>query len=363
MNAETGIRITFVGDTATIFMSGRQRLESFNALGYATHCLDASRLRTRGLWADKILPRLFQLPASPGDVARYNAAVLQLAAQPAPHIAWFEWPRMLHPETLARLRQAWPESLFVCYQDDNPFGRRNEARIWRMFLHTIPDFDVHFVKRPSDVDEFKRRGAPHCFIHITGYYEPLFEASTDATPDKGVLFVGTALDHRVPFLEKLVLDHGIDVHIHGGKWERARRLARKRPELLHGHIGEREYVRAIREHKVTLGFVSSSNLDEYSGRSFEIPAAGGFLLAERTGMHSQLFAEGVEAEFFASVEECAAKIRHYLAHEEERRRIAGKGRERCQTACYGLRHRMAAAVKTLRPLLKMPVTDSPSLSL
>jgi spore maturation protein CgeB len=64
-------------------------------------------------------------------------------------------------------------------------------------------------------------------------------------------------------------------------------------------------------------------------RSFEIPALGSFLLAERTPEHAALFREGEEAEFFSSVEECASKIRIYLADKPRRAAVARAGQRRC----------------------------------
>ena len=49
------------------------------------------------------------------------------------------------------------------------------------------------------------------------------------------------------------------------------------------------------------------------------------MLAERTPEHCALLEESVEAEFFDSLDELAAKCAYYLAHEKERRRIAAAG--------------------------------------
>ena len=60
------------------------------------------------------------------------------------------------------------------------------------------------------------------------------------------------------------------------------------------------------------------------------------MLAERTTDHLRLFEEGREAAYFASPDELLAKVRHYLANDDERRAIAAAGLERCRTGGYDL---------------------------
>jgi len=78
------------------------------------------------------------------------------------------------------------------------------------------------------------------------------------------------------------------------------------------------------------------------------------MLAERTTDHLRLFEEGREAEYFATPDELLAKVRHYLAHDDERRAIAEAGRERCRSSGYDLDTR---ARRMLSDVLGAPIGD------
>jgi hypothetical protein len=287
-------------------------------------------------------------------VAQFNQTIFEALVSAKPDLAWLEWPLLLRRETLARATQAIRGCQFVSFQDDNPFGSRSRERErWASFLEAVPEYDLHLVKRASDVRELRRLGAREVRLFMHGFYGPLFrplpvgEVPVELT--QPVSFVGSPLDHRVGLISELLNRHRAPLRVYGNRWNRTMTYYRHpgcfRPEVL-----AEDYVRVICGSRICLGFVSSSNRDEYSMRTFEIPACRALFLAERTSTHQELFEEGKEAEFFDSADECADKIRFYLKDKTAGQRIAEQGYRRCLDSDYSLRSRMDEALSYITAL-------------
>jgi spore maturation protein CgeB len=112
-------------------------------------------------------------------------------------------------------------------------------------------------------------------------------------------------------------------------------------------VWDEDYVRVLNGAKIGLGLLTHLAPDESTTRTFEIPACGTMLLAERSREHSELFEEGKEAEFFTSDGEMQEKIRWYLSHERERNQIAAAGREKVVKSGCSYLERMRSAVAAI----------------
>ena len=132
---------------------------------------------------------------------------------------------------------------------------------------------------------------------------------------------------------KYLVDNGLNVTVYGdGNWKSLRSYS---PRLkIMPSIFSDNYPKVLSALKISLCFLRKINTDQHTSRSIEIPACGGFMLAERTDEHLSLFEEGKEAEFFSSDEELLAKCRYYLYNEEERQSIVKRGILRCKSSGY-----------------------------
>jgi len=285
------------------------------------------------------------------NIEKYNFDLLKEVLEFQPNIVWLEWPLLLKRATLSELKAKLPNSIVVSFQDDNPFGHNSESEKWKWkyFLNTLDLFDLNFVKRTSDITEYKKRGAKQTELFMHGYYGNFFHPIENTDKKFAVSFVGTALDKRIIYIKNILKPLKNELIVFGDRWDRHFFYYLYKDNFKRT-VYTNEYAKVISQSKISLGFVSSHNLDEYSNRTFEIPACRGFILAERTQKHMELYEEGKEAEYFSSQEECLDKINFYKKNDSLREKIAEKGYSRCISS-YNLSNRIDEALDIIKKYL------------
>lgn len=277
-------------------------------------------------------------------IARANRALLRVARQHKPDVVllYAAWP--ITAETVKTLaKDFWVAG----YHNDNPFGGFGGKAYFRLWKGAMPHYHSHHVFRPVNVADYRRAGVERVKV-LLPFYLPWLDEPVELTPEERVqyrseiIFVGHAeADNRIECVEAVV-SAGLPFKISGEEkyWRRylsegvRRRLPPIRPVL------GSAYRKTIAGARISLAFFSKSNRDECTFRSFEIPAVGGFLLAERTPTMQQLYREGQEVELFSSPQELVDKCRYYLAHDTERERVAAVGHARCLSSGYDIVSRM-----------------------
>lgn len=330
--------------------SSQYRLWALERLGHSVVSLNAYGYEPQSEFLKKIVYRVQSGPW----VARLNRDILAMAEREKPDIFWADKLLSLRPETLDKLRSLGVVS--VSYMIDNAFGPRRDPG-WRLYRKDIPHFDLHVVQRDKNMADYKASGARDV-IKIQTAYEPTIHFPppagwNDADRDRGVSFIGTPYDDRPQFLTRLWKEFDLPVVVSGGLvWKKA--LGPEATAALyrgHGELFREEYREGIWKSKINLSFITHANQDEFVHKSFEIAACQGFLLAERSAGHLARFVEDEEAVFFSGIEECVARIRHYLPNPEARARIAAAGRARAVRDGYHNDAQVAAIVQRLQDLL------------
>lgn len=305
--------------------TGRSRLEAFRSLAPGTEGLDLSpSTQNLSLWAQIQTNHLYL-----GERVRgMNRALVKKVQVMKPEILWAEKGLHLWPETMQAVKKTGV-CLLIHFSPDN---QRIPANQSRHYLRGVPLYDAHVTTKTGDLEWLRRRGARRVERMGKGF-DPQIHRPFDLTPEEQqefgcqVGFVG----HWEPWREQLLLrleKRGYAVKVWGGGWRRARH---RRHPLFSGarqRVGT-EYAKAVFGAKISLCLLSRWFGDQTTARSVEIPACGGFLLAERTPEHSELFREGKEAEFYSTETEMLEKIERYLKDEPARNSVAQAGRARC----------------------------------
>jgi glycosyltransferase involved in cell wall biosynthesis len=264
---------------------------------------------------------------------------------PALSHVWVDKGRWIRPETLTAIRDRFGASL-VHYSNDSLFLANRS----RHFRTSVRLYDFLFTTKDFELEHYRRAGARrvgHVFDGVSG--ERFFprQPSGEQLDRYGadVTFIGRCEPHYAACL-RAAAGSGADLRIWGPRWPRfARSHAWARPCVVGSGLWREDYPVALSVAKIGLGLLSKGFPETTTTRSFEIPACRTFMLAERTAEHLSLFEEGKEAEFFDSDDELVDKIRHYLAHPQERERIAAAGRERFLRSDYTRRARVRQMLK------------------
>jgi hypothetical protein len=132
--------------------------------------------------------------------------------------------------------------------------------------------------------------------------------------DIDVLFIGNKYGVRESIIGEITRS-GIQVECYGTGWPR-------------GSVDAREMTALSQRAKIILGIGTvghCSDIYTLKLRDFDAPMTGALYITHRNPDLCRLYEEGVEIECYSTPTEAARKIRHYLAHPDQLKRIAARG--------------------------------------
>jgi hypothetical protein len=282
------------------------------------------------------------------DLVGTNRRIAETLARSRFDLLWVDKGITIAPSTLRRAKHRNPDLIAVSYSPDDMFASDLQST---RYLACVPVYDLHVTTKSFNVDDLPHLGARDV-LFVDNAYEPDVHRPLELNGEDArrfttqVGFAGTFETQRAETMLALARD-GVAIKVWGHGWNRMR-TRHPNLELASGQLSALEYTKAINATDINLGFLRKAYRDVQTTRSIEIPACGAFMLAERSEEHSRLFVEGEEAEFFGSYRELLEKIRYYLAHPDERARIAAAGRKRCLTGGYDNRTRLAGVLDEIK---------------
>ena len=238
----------------------------------------------------------------------------------------------IYPWVLKKIKAHNPDLKLVSWNGDNMYRWHNKTLFFHFGLNyydlictvDIPDYknikkicgtNVQFFDKRADFD----------------LHRPLNLERNKFKYD--VLFIGSYERDRYEMLLFLA-KNGVKLDIYGSMWNNCKEVIHENMNVHYETLVGNDYVRAVSNARISLGFLRKVNNDTQTSRTFEIPACGGFMLMERTQDHLRLFNEGIEAEYFDDAKELLSKVSFYLINHLQRELIATNGRKRVVNSKY-----------------------------
>ncbi len=290
----------------------------------------------------KVLRRLIR----PWCVANYNQAVAQHLDNSAIDFVLVFKGMLLTPDTLVAFRRR--NISLYCFYPDVGFASHG-ANI----VECLPHYDAVFTTKEFHLRDEKLRTPGRDLQLVRHGFDPevhrIVQVSETVRKHYAcdVSFVGgwsPKKEQLVATLRQARPD--CHVKLWGPGWKRAAEVVRQ-CWAGRGAFGD-ESVIIYQCSKINLGLLSAAQADTTSGdqttvRTWQIPAAGGFLLHEETAELKQYLTPGKEAATFTDAADLPQKVDYYLRNPEERIKIAAAGRQRCLAGQYTY----AAAAETI----------------
>lgn len=284
---------------------------------------------------------------------KLNRRFMNVALAFRPDVVLITCGKLLSPATIRSVKET-TGALLVNYATDDPF---NGAVNTPMFKKGIPYYNVYACTKKAIIDDVREAGCANA-VYLPFAYKPEIhfpERAQNSEERKryssDIVFIGGCDRDRLPHIAGMLRAMpDLRLHLYGGFWNRHPAFRK----YYRGFALGREFRLAVGGAKIVLNLVRRANRDDHVMRTFEIPACGGFMLADRTEEQCSFLAEDKEASYFTSTDEMIDRIRYYLVHDSERRQIAEAGYHRITSGRNTYGDRLKTIIEIVRRSSTVP---------
>ncbi len=269
-------------------------------------------------------------------IYKLKQQVIKAVDELKPDLIWVDNKPYLMESTLKKIIKKLPKVKLINVVTDDANGRYRSY--WWVTRKTAKYYHHHFVQRTENIEEYYNWGAKKVDYCLRSF-DPNFHKIVTLTIDEkkqfscNVGFIGSYEEERAEFIAYLI-KNGVAVNVIGDGWINKKYWSTIAPHFISKGVYSDEYVKRLNAMQIAVHFIRVANRDQQDSRTFEIPACGAFMIAQRTPVHEKLFDENKEAVFFDTKEELLEKVKYYLENVSERKAIAEAGHAKCFTAGY-----------------------------
>lgn len=232
-------------------------------------------------------------------------------------------------DRLIKLTKCWVPDIQICFktiqfpQEDlldlpspvkifySPDDLSNTHNTTASYLRYESAWDLIVTTKRHNINEVRRRTAVQAAPQVQfvySAYDPAWHhrsARTNCNPHQTfeLGFIGHFRNDRHALIRDLAVAYGPNFFLAGDGWNRRDPALRLSRATMQGPAYGDDFSRAVADVFCNLVLLNSENRDTHTCRTFEIPAAGGLFVGQRTKEHLELLEEGREALYFSDLDE------------------------------------------------------------
>ena len=301
--------------------------DAFQNLGHFSQCIDVRSFKDELAWwlKDRITHRLTinnHFLRSLGS-RQYNQMMLSKILESKPNFVLIFGGECLLVQTVEALQKKQIKVAII--NGDNPYAPHYASR--PEMLPAAKTCDAYFIWSELLVERLKKDGIAAHFLAFAwdeAVFPYLGEINRCQTE---VSFIGGWDQERELFLNDIGKHFPLKIWGHD-YWQKRTASSSLSRKLWQGReLRASKAAQMIAHSKINLNILRKQHHtdgipDGVIMRTFEVPGAGGFLLATRSRGANEILMEGRDVGYFANIEECLNQIEYYLCNEEQRKQMA-----------------------------------------
>ncbi len=255
------------------------------------------------------------------DLAQLNHSLVKMAQEQKPDCCLVVGGQNIWPQTVSNIKEMGiPIALWTT---DVPVDFKN-------ILDSASVYDHLFCAGTEALDIFQARGFKNvswvpfgCDPH---FHQRLSLSESERKQySKDIVFVGSYYPNRASLLESIA---DLDLGVWGPYWQKLAADSPLKDKAVSIKMNYDQWVRIFNGSKINIVIHyqdGKTPCHQASPKLFEAMACGSFVLTDRQKDVQALFKDKEHLVFFDGPEDLRSKIKYYLDHEDERKRIADAG--------------------------------------